>query len=308
MAYTYPYVTGAGQDLAPADVHHFLQTPTLVARRVKELAQQKFISDFLLQGRYDVSGGAISYLIDDGLYADREPEEIAAGGEYPLTPATEGTPSSAPSEKDGQDSEVTDEAIKRLLMDPVERALRKLINSMVRRVDRKNLAVIGSQVTRTKAAGANWTTADQIIEDVLAADAVLDDDDLGIDGSVVVLNPAQYGKVAAKFVKADLAANGISRSVESGVIGDFLGKTWLASKHLPFADPMVLDPSLLGGIATEKLGSPGYTAVPGTLGIETKVWRPTDSDRDGYRLRVRRVGVAAVIEPRAAIRITGTGV
>ncbi|MGF1957725.1 hypothetical protein ACQUFE_17830, partial [Enterococcus casseliflavus] len=90
------------------------------------------------------SGGAISYLIDDGLYADREPEEIAAGGEYPLTPATEGTPSSAPSEKDGQDSEVTDEAIKRLLMDPVERALRKLINSMVRRVDRKNLAVIGS--------------------------------------------------------------------------------------------------------------------------------------------------------------------
>ncbi|MFT2628600.1 hypothetical protein, partial [Escherichia coli] len=72
---------------------------------------------------------------------------------------------------------------------PVERALRKLINSMVRRVDRKNLAVIGSQVTRTKAAGANWTTADQIIEDVLAADAVLDDDDLGIDGSVVVLNP-----------------------------------------------------------------------------------------------------------------------
>ncbi|WP_442514481.1 hypothetical protein, partial [Pseudomonas promysalinigenes] len=86
--------------------------------------------------------------------------------------------------------------------------LRKLINSMVRRVDRKNLAVIGSQVTRTKAAGANWTTADQIIEDVLAADAVLDDDDLGIDGSVVVLNPAQYGKVAAKFVKADLAANG----------------------------------------------------------------------------------------------------
>ncbi|MHA4899831.1 hypothetical protein, partial [Enterococcus faecium] len=87
-------------------------------------------------------------------------------------------------------------AIKRLLMDPVERALRKLINSMVRRVDRKNLAVIGSQVTRTKAAGANWTTADQIIEDVLAADAVLDDDDLGIDGSVVVLNPAQYGKVA----------------------------------------------------------------------------------------------------------------
>lgn len=309
MVYTYPFVTGAGQDVTVDAVHHFLKTPSLVAKRVAELAKQRFISDYLLQGRYNAEGGGIAYLVDDGLYSNDEPEVIAPGGEYPLTTASEGTPQSTPSEKDGQDSEVYDESIARLLMDPVNRVLGKMVNRMVKRVDGKNLSAIASLVTQTSAAGAAWTSADQIIEDVLLSDAKLDALDLGLSGDVVVLKPLQYAKVAKHFVKAEMVANGLSSVLASGVIPDVLGKTWTTSNAVPFTDPFLLDATQLGGIGTEDLRSPGYVKVNGSLGVETKVQRLVGSDdRDGYRVRVRRVGLAAVIEPRAGIRITGTGI
>ena len=308
MAYTYPFVNGAGQDVTTADVHHFLKTPTLVARRLAELARQRFISDFLLQGRYDATGGGISYLIDDGLYSNDEPEVVQAGAGYPLTTAGDGTPETASTEKDGQDSEVYDETIARLKMDPVNRVLNKMINRMIKRVDGKNLAVIASEVTRTAAAASAWSTGEAIVEDIIAKDAVFDVADVGLDANVVVLTPAQFAKVAAYFVKADMTANGITDTLISGAIPDVLGKTWTTSKHVPFTDPLLLDATALGGIGLEDLGSPGYTRVSGTLGIESKVQRLVGADdRDGYRLRVRRVGVAAVVEPRAGLRITGTG-
>ena len=307
MAYSYPFVNAAGENMDIAGVHHFLKTPTLVARRVRDLSRQKFIADFLLQGRYDATGGGVAFIVDDAMYAKDEPEVVQAGAEYPLTTVDEGTPEFAPSEKDGLDSEVYDESIARLLMNPVERALAKLVNSMIRRVDSKTLATIASEVTRTHAAGAAWTTGEQIVEDVLAAEAEFDADDLGLDASVVVLTPGQYAKVAGFFIKADMVAGGITDAVAKGAVTGVLGKTWVTSKHVPFTDPMLVDSTALGGIGLEDLKSPGYVKVPDTLGVETKVQRLAGSDdRDGYRLRVRRVGTAAVIEPRAALRITGT--
>lgn len=305
--YTYPFVEGAGLDITPADVHSFLKTPSLVARRVAELVRGRFISDFLLRGRYNVEGGAIRYLVDDGVYAKDDPEAIQAGAEYPLTTADEGSPQVAESEKEGRDSEVYDESIKRLLMNPVDRSLTKMVNSMIRHVDAKNLAHIASEVTATYSAGGTWTSPEQIIEDVLLADADFDDDDLGLNASVVVLTPTQFAKVASHFIKADLAANGLD-AVASGVIPNVLGRTWVTSKYVPFSDPFLLDPDALGGIGVEDLQSPDYVTADGTLGIEVKTQRLVGSDdRDGYRLRVRRVGMAAIIEPRAGVRITGTG-
>lgn len=305
MAYTYPFVIGAGKDITAADVHAFLKSPTQVARRVADLAAQRFVADFLLKGRYSAEGGAVTWSVDDSLYSDDDPETIAPGAEYPLTTAGEGAPETARTEKDGQDTEITDEAIKRMLLDPVNRALLKMVNRTVRRVDAKALGIIGSEVTATHAAGAAWTDGEAIVVDVLTADAKMDALDLGLAADAVLLKPLQFAKVAGFFMKADMLAGGITGAVASGVIPNVMGKTWVTSNNVPFNDPLLVDSEQLGGIATENLGSPGYTAVPGTVGLETKVMRI--DDRDAYRPRVRRVGVAAVIEPRAGIRITGTG-
>ena len=54
---------------------------------------------------------------------------------------------------------VTDEAIKRLNRNPVDRAFSKLINQMVKKVDGVSLAAILSAVTATDSAAAVWSTA-----------------------------------------------------------------------------------------------------------------------------------------------------
>ena len=303
--YTYPYVNGAGQDLTEADVHHFLKTPALVARRVAELARGKFIADFLLRGRYDATGGGVAFIVDDSVESNDDPEVIAAGAEYPLTTAGEGKPEVAPSEKEGQDSIITDESVSRLLMDPVNRALTKMVNRTIRRVDSKAMAVISSKVTSTFAASAPWTTGEIIVQDVLAADAQLDGLNLGLDANTVVLKPAQYAKVAAFFIKSDMVARGLSDVVASGVIPGVLGKSWVTSNNVAGSDPLLVDADVLGGIGVERIQSPGYSRVADVLGLEVKVLR--EDGIDAYRPRVRRVGTAAVVEPRAGLRITGTG-
>lgn len=307
MVYKYPIVNVAGEDISVDDIHYFLKTPRLVAKRIAELSNQRFLSDFLLRGRYNAEGGGVSYIVDDGLYSDDEAEAITPGSSYPLTQASEGTPETETTEKDGRDAEILDESIARMLMDPVNRTLNKLVNHMVKRVDGKNLSKIASEVTATTAAGAAWTSAEQIIEDAMIAVSDMDDQDLGLSADAIVLKPRQFAKVAAKFVKADLTANGIDKIIATGVIPNTLGLTWATSNHVPFTDPFVLDTTALGGIGVEDIKSPGYTKVNGSLGIETKVWRPSDDDRDLYRLRVRRVGLAVIVEPRAGRRITGTG-
>ena len=303
--YTYPFVNGAGQDLTANDVHHFLKTPALVAKRVNELARGRFIADFLLRGRYDATGGGVSFLVDDGIESNDDPETIAPGGEYPLTAASEGTPETVPSEKEGQDTKVTDEAISRLLMDPVNRSLTKMVNRTIRRVDSKAMAVIASKVTSTHTASAPWTTGEIIVLDILSADAKIEGLDLGFDANTVVLKPLQYAKVASYFIKTDMIARGLSDVVASGVIPGVLGKTWVTSNNVAGSDPLLVDADQLGGIGVENVQSPGYTRTGDVLGLEVKIIR--DDERDAYRPRVRRVGLAAVVEPRAGLRITGAG-
>jgi hypothetical protein len=51
--------------------------------------------------------------------------------------------------KSGQDTLVTDEAIKRRNMDPVEKGLRKLVNSQGKAIDGSVISLIASAVTAT---------------------------------------------------------------------------------------------------------------------------------------------------------------
>ncbi len=63
----------------------------------------------------------------------------------------------------------------------------------------------------------------------------------------------------------------------------------------------MLDSTILGGMADEQLGGPGYVGMVG--GVEGKSIR--DDNNDGWRLRCRRVTVPVVQEPAAAWKVTG---
>ncbi|NIB22869.1 hypothetical protein HBA56_04250 [Pseudoteredinibacter isoporae] len=117
------------------------------------------------------------------------------------------------------------------------------------------------------------------------------------------MKPTQFAKVAASLIKSDLVPRESGNFVLSGVIPDYLGLTWVTSQHVPFSDPILVDRDQLGGMADEKITSPGYV---GYDGLEVKSIRK--DERDMYTVQARRITVPVVLEPNAGIRITGTGV
>lgn len=309
MAYKYPPApaTLSGDNVT---ISRFLNNPTLVARRLRTLLEQRFIADALLTGRYDAAGGSISYETSEGLYVDREAEAVAPGALYPETGMGDGTASIASTVKWGQDAIVTDESISRRRMDPVNRALQKLVNQNVKQVDGIALAAISSAVTASTAATAAWTTvggatAEQILLDVALAKAAILDLNEGYDPNAVVLDDARWAYAMAKFASAGLVPRETAQQnpVLTGEFPVILGMTWMASPNVPVAGQVLIaDTTMLGGMADENIGGPGYVNVDG-VGVQSKTIREDKQDR--WRLRARRITVPVVNEPAAARKITG---
>lgn len=284
-------------------VSRFLNTPTLVARRMRTLAEQRLISTSILTGRETVSGGAISFEQNEGLFTDRPVEAVSPGGEYPLTTVGDGTAQLAKVVKWGQDTFVTDEAAKRKAMSAVDKALLKLINTAAKNVDTVSLAAIASSVTQTQAAAAAWSAATgvQMLRDVLKAKAALAALNQGYDADTMVIDDLTWALIASdQTLISTIARETQSNAVVTGNFDVLAGLRIMRTPNLPAAGAWILDSSQLGGIATEDLGG-NYQKVDGIL--ESKTIR--DEDNDQWRLRARAVAVPYINEPNAAIRITG---
>ena len=306
MPYTYPPAapTLSGDNIT---ISRFLQSPTLVARRLRTLLEQRYIADALLTGRFRAEGGSIQYETGETIFTATDPRAVAPGSEYPLTTLGAGTASLAKTVKWGQDALITDEAVARQQMNPVNRALVKLANQNVKYVDSVALAAIASAVTATAAAAADWSTAtaEQILTDVGLAKANIVALNQGYDPDTVVVDDINWTYAMIRFAAAGLTAR---ETASQNVIltGDFptiLGMRWLATPNIPTANTaLVVDSSQLGGMADEDLGGPGYVNVGG-IGVQVKTMR--DDNEDEWRLRARRVTVPVVVEPAAGRKITG---
>lgn len=305
MAVTYPPAPPVVQGDSVL-IHRLLNDPPSIARRVRLLAAQRFIADVLLPARFTAEGGSVTWEGFESLYTDRVPESIRPGREYPLTSFGIGPVQVATVQKWGQDVPVTDEAIKRLKRNPVDRAFEKLVNQMVKTVDSLALSVIASQVTQATPAAAAWTTATakQIFLDVAKAKQSVLDLNEGLEPDTVVVSGMAWVAAMAEFADKGYLPRDTTAPVTTGQFPVIDGMRWLTSTNLPFtSSALVLDSNQLGGMADEDLGGPGYVSAQN--GIETKSIRQDNDDE--YRLRARRITVPIVIEPRAAFRITGVG-
>jgi hypothetical protein len=287
-------------------ISRFLKSPALVARRLRTLAEQRFIADALLTGRLPVDGGSVEYETGESIYSGTNPGPVMPGSEYPLVTVGDGNASIASVVKWGQDTLVTDEAIKRRRMSPVEKALQKLVNQTVKYVDSVALSAIASAVTNTQAATAAFSgaTATQIFGDV--ADLVADIRALneGYEPDTVVTDDVTWAQAMSKFVGAGLLPReSASTPLLTGSFPEIAGLRWLSTPNIPTAGVLiVLDSKQLGSMADEKDLSPGYYSADG-VGIEAKTMRDDDNDR--WRLRARRVTVPVVENPAAAKKLTG---
>lgn len=292
-------------------ISRFLQNPTLIARRLRTLLEQRYIADSLLTGRFQVSGGAVLYETGESIFVPDNPRATAPGSEYPLTNPASGVASLAKTVKWGADALITDEAIKRQNIDPVNRAFLKLTNTNVKYVDAVALSAIASAVTNTAAATASWalagTSAQSILTDVLIAKQTILALNQGYDPDTVVVSDLALGYAMAKFVAAGYMARETDSAnpLVTGSFPNILGMRWLSSPNLPTANTaFVLDSQQLGGMADEDLGGPGYVSAGG-VGVQAKTIR--DDEDDQWRIRVRRVTVPVVLEPAAARTITAVG-
>lgn len=306
MPYTYPASapTLSGDVLT---ISRFLNSPTAVARRLRTLLEQRYIADTLLKGRFTVTGGAVVYETGETLFSADNPRAVAPGSEYPLTTVGSGIAQLAKTVKWGQDTEVTDESVKRQGLDPVTRALLKLANQNVKYVDGIALSAISSAVTQNTAAAASWVTATaaQILNDVAMAKANILALNQGYEPDTVVVSDIAWANAYSKLTAAGFLPREDGNTAISGNFPIIAGMRWLPTPNLPTASQaLVLDSNLLGGMADEDLGGPGYVRIAG-VGVETKSIR--EEKNDLWRLRARRVTVPIVIEPGAAWKITGVG-
>lgn len=291
-------------------INRFLQSPTLVARRLRTLVEQRFIGDYLLQGRSTPQGGAIVYEQTESIYTDRAVGSVSPGSEYPITTVSTGPAQVAKVTKYGQDTMVTDEAIARMGFSPVDRALLKLGNTLVKAADSTILALIASAVTQTQAAAVAWSTAGApgvsgssfILRDVLKAKATILALNQGYNPDTLVVDDITYAYVASDPTVVQAAQREASNTpVYSGDFPIIGGLRVLPTPNLPAAGAWVIDSTMLGGIANEVLGG-GYQSAG--MGVESKSMR--EDEEDQFRLRARRVFVPYVQEPNAAVKITGT--
>lgn len=308
MAVTYPPVqpTLSGDVLT---ISRFLNNPTLIARRLRTLAEQRFIADVLLTGRYTTDSGSVVYETSEGIYSDRAPKSVQPGSEYPLTPISTGTPSIAKTIKWGQDAEITDESVSRQLMNPVEKAFAKLVNQLVKTIDGVTMSAIASAVTQTTAATATWTTGTpNILRDIAKAKANILALNMGYDPDTVVVDDITYANMVSDPALALLLSreNG-SQPIYSGTFPMIDGMRLLPSPNIvgagtTGAKALVVDTKALGGMADENIGGPGYVSAGG-VGVQAKTIR--EDKVDGWRIRTRRVTVPVIQEPAAAWFITG---
>jgi hypothetical protein len=285
----------------------FLSQPDFVARRLRTLADLRYVGSNLLRGRASAEGGAVGYeTAGESIFADAAPEVVAPGSEYTLTTTGAGTPAVAKVKKWGKDSLVTDEDIKRRNMDSVNRGLNKLANSAGLVVDQAVTAAIASAVTATAGAGAVWTSGGAtVLRDVMLAQAAIAGQNMGYQADTLLVSDTIWAELASNKDLATLfARENLNNPVYTGRFSNLAG---LDVVHVPAANlpggvgsvAYVLDSQNLGFIATEDLGG-GYQRA-GDL-VESKVIR--QDENDAWRLRARVNFAAAVTDPLAGYKIT----
>lgn len=287
---------------------YFLSRPDFVARRLRTLADLRYVGSNLLRGRATSTGGAVGYEVaGESIFADAAPEVVAPGSEYTLTTTGAGTPALARVSKWGKDSIVTDEDIRRRNMDPVARGLTKLANSAGLVIDQAVGAAIASAVTNNAAAAAHWDGASTtILQEIMLAQAAVTGLNLGYVPDTLLVSDTVWAYLASNDKLAQLMAR---ESLNNPVYtGRFSALAGLDIVHVPAVNmpggvgtnAWMIDTQNLGFIATEDLGG-GYHSA-GAL-VESKVIRQDESD--AWRLRARTNFAAAVTDPAAGFKITG---
>lgn len=307
MANTYDF-PGATVDGQKITVEWLANDPRRIYRALNTLVQQRLIGDKVLTGRVDLTGsGSVIYETGEAIMVDDDPEEVSPLSEYPLVGA--GTPdlSALKLSKRGLKTIVSDEMIAHNRIDKLMRDLRKIANKLVKYQDGTTLSAISSKVTQTQAAKGKWDGSEtgktpNPFVDVGLAGAQIDEQDKGYAADFVALTPTLFVYAISTAAVLDYMPRETANNIIStGNMAQIAGVTYLKTTNMPSGvQGLVGDSRMLGSQAFERLGG-GYQGQAG--GVETKRYR--DDKADGVVVQARIVRSPMVIEPDAAVKLTG---
>lgn len=302
-------------------ISRFLNSPPLVLRALRTVADQLFISDKILTGTIQTDSGSVIYEQNESIYADRGPQAVSPMGEYPVTSIGTGPALTANTVKWGNDAELSDEAISRQKYPVVQRAFRKLANSHVQQIDSVALSVVNSAVTQNTAALQSWAglqsggtaAAALILRDLMRAHTSIINLKQGFMPDVVLVGLTTFANIVSDPTLALLLPReypgvqtaAVAEGLHSTLMRRIGGFTFIASPNLPVAgDAILLDSTVFGSFVDETIPAPGYVQGPDDANrMQVKTMR--EDKADGWRIRARRTVVPIVQEPMAAWKITG---
>lgn len=214
-------------------VDFLLQNPTIIRREIADKVMANFFLDKVFTMGGDVKGGAALYeqITTLDVYTDRDVERVQPGAEFPVVTGARIAPLVALVEKFGGKFPVTDEAKNRNDVGRVTNQMRRLANTIVRKMQQRGIAELEAAISsfsRTTAAGVTWkASAEEAMLNRVAlkspvaviykAIELMEALEMGYDFDTLIINPAdayylrtffgEQGRAAAAM--ADVGINNL---------------------------------------------------------------------------------------------------
>lgn len=275
-------------------VDTMLKAPTRVTRMIMDLSLQKFIVDRVFSNAGSVSGGAVIYdqATTNELYTDRDVQRVAPGGEFPLVTAPRLVPKVAEVEKWGGKVFITDEAKERNDQAGFTNKIRQLTNTIVRKNNQRAVEELMASITASgqTATGVPWdevvvggseqsNAAEFPARDFALVAKLAEEDELGVEYTLWILNPQEYMNLAVIY------GDKLSALLQSAGIDIFVSNRVTAGTALVVAE---------GQVGEMRLEKP----------LSSETWRdPEGRERTWVQSSVRPV--VYVTNPYSVLQITG---
>lgn len=286
-------------------INEFVKDPLLIQATVLDVMNQGFLVDSILRNAGTASGGVVGYRSSEPLYADSDVATRAEFAEVPILETSLGTPQTAYVEERAGSIVVSDEMIRRLTIDPIQRQLMKLRNTMVKSWDGTWLnTLLTTSGVNTLTAPTHWaSTSANARDDILNAMYLIETafppgtdstQSFGWEADTLVIGKdTKSALIQNTTFSQPYVGNIASESLQySGKLPQQLfGLDVLVTSRMPAGYAVVMQRNIAGFIADE---------LPLTV---TPTYR--DEPRKMWRADVQRASAMGIDQPTAIAVISG---
>lgn len=270
-------------------VSELLKDPLVIPALILDITQNEFVMDTVLRAGGAAPSGAVRYSESTPLYADDYPEIRPEFGEVPIVPTSVGIPRVVFTHERAMAIMVSDEMRRRQAIDPVNRQLLQVKNTMVYSWNTAFYsAVVSNSSIQTLAVSNAWASANATIRaDLAQAQFLVENANivspsgvtqwLGFEADTLIINHGtkntllQSSTFAAPYI-GDIASENL---LYTGVLPQkILNLDVLISRQVPAGNAIVMQRKRAGFYADEV----PFTAGPLYRDEPRKTWR-SDTQR-----------------------------